>query len=86
MRKDKFLEGIDLILEGHEVGDCFITIAVLEAFEQGRMMVLYPSFGSLMDLRLIYSSYSKRPVFHRPLVLITYSYTSYEISRYTTDH
>lgn len=65
MRKYKFLEGIDLILEGHKVCDCFITVRLLENKEVERKNFLgrgsYPSFGSFIVLRLIYSSYSNRP-------------------------
>jgi hypothetical protein len=28
VRKDQFLEGVDLVLEVHEIGDCFVAINV----------------------------------------------------------
>lgn len=65
MGKDEFLERVDLILKGHEVGDCLIARCLSEGFCQvlmARPKHTYPSFGSLIDLRLIYSAYSNVPV------------------------
>lgn len=28
MREDKFLERVDLVLEGHEIGDCLVAAAL----------------------------------------------------------
>ncbi len=60
MRENELLEGVDLVLEGHEVRDGFIS-SRNQPKHGVEFREPYPSFGSLIDLRLIYSSYSKRP-------------------------
>lgn len=62
MRENEFLEGIDLVLECHEIGYGFIARDRISHLSRlTRMAPPYPSFGSLIDFKLIYSSYSKRP-------------------------
>jgi hypothetical protein len=63
MREDQFLEGVDLILEVHEIHNGLVTVSVSLAINVfGGLDQTYPSFGSLIVFKLIYSSYSKRPV------------------------
>ena len=63
MGENQLLKGVNLVLKGHKISNCLISSGMsarafaLEAEE------IYPSFGSLIDLRLMYSSYSKRPGF-----------------------
>ena len=55
----EFLEGFYLILQGHEIGDGF------EAESRSARQALWythPSLGSSMFFKLMYSSYSKRPL------------------------
>ena len=62
MRENELLEGIDLILECHEIGDGFIAMDSISHHSRlAQLASPYPSFGSLIDFKLMYSSYSKRP-------------------------
>ena len=61
VREDQFLEGIDLVLKSHQVRDCFVAVGVSYNRTTRDPYSSHPSLGSLIDLRLIYSSYSKSP-------------------------
>lgn len=61
MCKYKLLKGVDLILEGHEIGNGFVSSPKSEVIQTNEPLRTYPSFGSLIDLRLMYSSYSNSP-------------------------
>lgn len=62
MRENKLLKGIDLILQGHEIGDCLVaTIRLAFSAQVAVQINANPSFGSLIVFKLIYSSYSNKP-------------------------
>ena len=62
MRENELLEGIDLVLECHEIRYGLIAMDRIRHLSRlTRTALAYPSFGSLIDFKLMYSSYSKRP-------------------------
>ena len=57
------LEGVDLVLQSHEVGNCFVAIVDSVSFaNKGSQMHTDPSFGSSIPFSVTYSSYSNRPL------------------------
>ena len=64
MREYKLLEGIDLVLKLHKIRDRLVSRGELSDMCLCIGMIvgkLYPSFGSFIVLKLMYSSYSKVP-------------------------
>lgn len=61
MGENEFLEGVDLVLKGHEIRDGLVSLVKVSHVSGAQSRPAHPSLGSLIDLRLIYSSYSKRP-------------------------
>ena len=61
MRKNELLKCVDLVLERHKVCDGLVSMerSIVRALH--RFSAAHPSLGSFIDLRLMYSSYSKRP-------------------------
>ena len=72
--ESELLERVDLILEGHEVGDGLVSGGAMEEkvsyelsakarSEEGRKeRPAHPSLGSSIPRSVTYSSYSKRPL------------------------
>ena len=62
LREDELLKGLDLILQMHQICDCLVSVCNQHPrFCKLALALTNPSFGSLMDRKLIYSSYSNVP-------------------------
>lgn len=63
MGEDEFLESVDLILQLHEVCNGLVAGRTLATADRGLFEhITHPSFGSLIDFKLMYSSYSNVPL------------------------
>ena len=69
MCKYEFLKSIDLVLKNHEVCDSLVSRSDISRRSVEHEIGTYPSLGSLMDLRLMYSSYSNNPAPNQNLII-----------------
>jgi len=77
MRKYQLLESIDLILKRHQVRDRFVS-SMVSNFTMCSNRSAYPSLGSLIDFKLMYSSYSNVPI-PRQIIQIIWAFCFHTI-------